>query len=217
MAKQNKKFVPTEAVETTEDTAAVVETTVAVEAPAVEVSDTATVVVEEVVEPVVVTETAITEEPVVQKEEADVVVQETKPEHYIVAYMRTYESSMAPNVPQTDQRIATIQSNLYRNLMNFINRSEYEEFRPNFSGVLDIIRENKLGSFNTTMFWRGRESLPLPPSDRKAFVRLLNLLTVMTTSANRKEALAQLRIEYVTQFGFTEKGRNNIMQFLNIS
>lgn len=217
MTKQNKKFVPTKAGEKVEDTAAAVETTVVVEAPVVEVSDTATVVVEKVVEPVVVTETAIAEEPVVQKEEADVVAQETKPEHYIVAYMRTYESSMAPNVPQTDQRIATTQSNLYRNLMNFINRSEYEEFRPNFSSVLDIIRENKLGSFNTTMFWRGRENLPLPPSDRKAFVRLLNLLTVMTTSANRKEALAQLRIEYVTQFGFTEKGRNNIMQFLNIS
>lgn len=126
-----------------------------------------------------------------------------------------YMENMKPRRPVSVADGSRHQVTLYRTLISIINGSE-EDFNIAFSTTLRLFAEYSKGVFAESHVFRYFESMSLSDSDRKAFMRLLNLLKIVAPVKGREQALKLVDlVKTLEHEAISEAGRQRIMSFFN--
>lgn len=123
-----------------------------------------------------------------------------------------YIEAMRPNHPIAPEDGARYQFILYRSLTAIINNLD-EDFNSVFSAVLKLFILHREGVFHQTYVFRFYENIPLSETDRKAFLRLVNLIKVMAPVKGRDLARRQVNFQNSLEFGVTDIGRQRIESY----
>lgn len=163
----------------------------------------------------------VTAEPAVEfslsSVEEDLKAEEVVEDHPFIMIVKQYAIDMHPAKPQTPVSLSRYQQNFYAMLTGLINRSEYGDFAKPFSEFLKIVADDTTGVFDERHFQRGRENLNISRDDRRAMQRIFAMVSLVAKFETRAEIVRNSNMEYFIEFGLSERGRNNIRQFLNIN
>lgn len=150
-------------------------------------------------------------------EEDDKAEEVEEVDHPFITIVKQYIVDMHPAKPQTPITLARYQQNFFAMLTGLINRSEYHEFAAPFSKFLEIVATDKSGVFGEHHFHRGRENINVSREERRAMQRLFTMIMLVADYKGRAEIVRNSNMDYFLEFGLSERGANNLRQFLNIS
>jgi hypothetical protein len=108
----------------------------------------------------------------------------------------TYLTTMGPAVPVSVDAGAAQQLNLYRMLMNVVNRPGVE-FTPLWTQILTFANENINGVFAPKYLFRFFSNLRLPVIDIRNFERLLNLISVTANPQTRAVGIKSVDMKVI--------------------
>jgi len=132
-----------------------------------------------------------------------------------VQHIFDYVSMMGPKATMPTDTGARNQVQLFISLRNIVEYSE-DQFALAFATVLALFDEYKDGVFNERYVFRFMDSVALSAADRKCFERLLNLIKIAAPTTGRKESMKQVSFSKTLEFGYTEVGKQRIMNFFNV-
>jgi len=113
-----------------------------------------------------------------------------------------YIDQMQPGQMHEKENGAKIQIQLFRTIQTIL-RSKGPSFNQLYSHLLETVRNNKDGVFNTRYLWRYFDSLPLSDTEKKNFERILNLIVITSDNENRQNTLKEININF-TLDGFND-------------
>lgn len=149
--------------------------------------------------------------------DVDRLIKDVPPEYQTnIRRLKDYMRDMAARRPVSVQEGVKNQNMLYRTLQNTINK-QGEYFQPLFTAVLRLFVEGKDGAFHESNVFRFMDNIDLPEQDRKAFMRLINLIKVLAPVAGRAQALKQVSFETSLRYGLTEEGRQRVISYFSVS
>lgn len=123
-----------------------------------------------------------------------------------------YIVDMAPKKPVDAEQAARHQVILFRTLTNTINNTT-DDFQTLWSYYLSKFEEHATGVFDELRVLRAMDVINLGPNEIRTYQRLINLLKLTATPATRKAALKQVDIGLTLKFGFTDAGRQRVINF----
>lgn len=127
-----------------------------------------------------------------------------------------YAVKMNPTKPIENTDGAKMQGSLFKIIQNVINREE-TYFRQIFTAILAIFTHDKSGAFKEANVYRFMDNIAINDIERKAFVRLLNMIRLLGPKESRATALKQIDMTQTLQFGLTDAGRQRVFSFFNIN
>jgi hypothetical protein len=127
-----------------------------------------------------------------------------------------YAVKMDPRKPIEATDGAKAQVALFRIIQNTINREE-TYFRQIFAAILAMFTHDKTGVFKETNVFRFMDNVALNDTERKAFVRLIDMIKLLGPKDSRVTALKQVDMSKALQFGMTDEGRRRVLNFFNIN
>lgn len=127
-----------------------------------------------------------------------------------------YSTKMDPRNPIDPTEGAKAQVALFRIIQNTINREEVY-FRQIFAAILAMFTHDKTGVFKEVNVFRFMDNVALNDTERKAFVRLIDMIKLLGPKDSRAIALKQVDMSKSLQFGLTDEGRRRILNFFNIN
>ncbi len=128
--------------------------------------------------------------------------------------IKQYMIDMGPGKTMTPETGAKQQVTFFRNVKTLIDYSD-NDFQIAFITLLRMFDEFKDGVFSEMYVFRFMEYVVLTPEDRKAFLRILNLLKIAAPVSGRKEAMRQVNIPKSLEYSFTEEGKRKIHVFFS--
>ena len=123
-----------------------------------------------------------------------------------------YTKRMAPNKTMTPEAGAANQAGLYSTILNIIDHSG-ADFSIAFSAMLCIFNEYKNGAFGGAYALRFMESVPLNSLKRKAFIKMVNLLSMTANPKTRKDAMRHIDLKREVLAPFSEESRMRIESY----
>jgi hypothetical protein len=149
--------------------------------------------------------------------DADRVLKGVPPAHQVgIQRLMEYAVKMNPTRPIDSTDGAKLQASLFRIIQNVINRED-TYFRQIFTAILAIFTHDKSGAFKEVNVYRFMDNIPINDIERKAFVRLLNMIRLLGPKEGRSVALKQIDMTQTLQFGLTDNGRQKVLNFFNVS
>ena len=124
----------------------------------------------------------------------------------------SYAEVMAPKKPISIEDGNRQQIALYRAISTIINKLE-GDFEPAFTVLLKFFEHHKKGVFAETHAFRFFDTMPMVEDDRKALMRLLNMIKVLAPVQGRQLALKQVDLNNSLQFGVTEAGKQRVLEY----
>lgn len=168
--------------------------------------------------PVEVKETPVQAEPEIKPSAIPVasLAQGAAVQHLLLNNLDSYAQKMRPGMPVSVADGVANQVLLYRTLTAIINNLREGEFVSVFGEVLRRFHEGRQGIFSEMYVFRFPEHLTLTKDEQTAFHRLLNLMIVAADPKGRSLIAKQVNIQATCEFGISEQGRSNLLNFFNL-
>jgi hypothetical protein len=149
--------------------------------------------------------------------DADRVLKTVPAAHQVgIQRLMEYATKMDPRKPIDPPEGAKAQVTLFRIIQNTINREE-TYFRQIFAAILAMFTHDKTGVFKEANVFRFMDNVALNETERKAFVRLVDMIKLLGPKDSRAVALKQVDMSKTLQMGLTDEGRRRILNFFNIN
>ena len=139
----------------------------------------------------------------------------TPAQRSLIAQLRNYIDRMKPGMPVSGDKGAGHQYSLWVLLSTLVNQSQ-DDFTNLWALVLAFFHEYRDGVFHDRYVFRFSEYWSRPEAELQAFQRLLNLIKLTSNVAGRESALKQIDLQRSLSVGFTEAGRQRLLQFYNV-
>lgn len=124
-----------------------------------------------------------------------------------------YAKKMAPAQTMNSEAGAINQAGLYTTIVNIIDHSG-ADFRIAFSALLCIFHEYRNAAFGGAYVLRFMDSVSLNGARRKAFIKIVNLLSMAANPKTRKAALKHIDLKREILPPFGEASRMRIESYL---
>lgn len=124
-----------------------------------------------------------------------------------------YAKKMAPAQTMNSEAGAINQAGLYTTIVNIIDHSG-ADFRIAFSALLCIFHEYRNAAFGGAYVLRFMDSVSLNSARRKAFIKIVNLLSMTANPKTRKAALKHIDLKREILPPFGEASRMRIESYL---
>ena len=124
-----------------------------------------------------------------------------------------YAKAMAPAQTMNPETGAINQAGLYTIIVNIIDHSG-ADFRIAFSALLCIFHEYRDAAFSGAYVLRFMESVSLNGAKRKAFIKIVNLLSMVANPTTRKSTLKHIDFKREILPPFGESSRMRIEAYL---
>lgn len=126
-----------------------------------------------------------------------------------------YVKEMAPGRTLSEAVGARHQVNLYRTLVGVINTLD-EDFQAVFGAIVRCFVLGDQGVFHETHVYRFMGSVALPEQDRRAFLRILNLIKLLAEPRSRQLAVRQVNLQTSFPPPITERGKQRVLGYFNL-
>lgn len=127
----------------------------------------------------------------------------------------SYLETMAPKRQVDVNTGCNEQVALYKSIQNIVNRNELY-FKPLFTALLVIFKENAQLSLNDRYRLRFMESVRMNSGDRQAFINLTHVLSLLADPQSRELSKTQLNFDKALGDGLTPDGRNRVLNYFEV-
>lgn len=139
------------------------------------------------------------------------------PESQVAANLRveldSYAETMAPGNYVTEAQGAQQQTFLCRLMQRVVNRISDEEFESCMETLLNWFDEHRQGVTSDNYRGRFAASLTMTEEEIQFFNRVGMFLFLVSDKKLRQTVLKDMSIDYYTEIGFTENGRQRFLQY----
>lgn len=145
--------------------------------------------------------------------EVDRPLKNVPPAHQVgIQRLKEYAEKMHPRRPMEAAEGARLQVALFKVLQNTINKEE-QYFRQLWIAILAYFTHEPTGVFKEQNVFRFMDNVALSEPERKAFVRILNLIKVAGPKEGRAVAMKQVDLVQSLRYGLTDEGRQRVTDF----
>lgn len=126
-----------------------------------------------------------------------------------------YMDALAPGKGVSNEVGARNQSMFWRSIQSLVNGGG-KEFNKGWSTFLNVIHAERQGIFSERYMFRFMEHVSMSKNDYSAFTAVLNLAHVTSDPKGRQVALKQVDIGKTLAQGFTDEGKQNLLNFYGL-
>ena len=130
----------------------------------------------------------------------------------LASILRDYVKVMEPGQIVETTVGARLQSTLW-NIIKRVVEADNEIFNPIWKSFLEFVVAHEKGIFSDRYIHRFTGYNTISSEDTVAFCAIINLAKITADPRSRQTALKQVDLGATMDRGFTEQGRNNIIQF----